>query len=106
MRDTFYEVQLDLDVRIAVEFGGRPVDDYAVMLQIEEDDQWNTVFLVDSAHGTHHAHRYTGQVKGEPEPFFNGPGPQAIQYAVRHLRDNVDQVIEDWRLRTAEADHG
>jgi hypothetical protein len=48
MRDAWYEVPLGLDLRIAVEFGGRPVDDYAVMLQLLVGEEWKTVFLVDN----------------------------------------------------------
>jgi hypothetical protein len=104
VRDTFFEVRIAFEAQIAVEFGGRPVpDDYAVMLQVLVDEQWQTVFLVDNAHESHHCHRYTGAEKGPAEPFYEGPASHAIKNAVDYIDKHTEELIDDWRDRT---EHG
>lgn len=36
---------------------------YAVMLQLRIEGKWQTIRLLDNAHGDHDMHRYTGSEK-------------------------------------------
>jgi hypothetical protein len=44
------------DARILVRVGGRPVQEYAVMLQIQLEQQWRTIRLIDNHLDQHHMH--------------------------------------------------
>jgi hypothetical protein len=60
-------------VRVWVEFEGRPLERYAVMLQLRIEGRWQTIRLLDDAHGDHDMHRYTGTEKQPAERFAEGP---------------------------------
>jgi hypothetical protein len=63
---------LAADARILVELEGRPLERYAVMLQLRIEGRWQTVRLIDNAHGDHDMHRYTGSEKQAAERFAEG----------------------------------
>lgn len=58
MTDPFTRALAD-DARILVEFEGRPLERYAIMLQLLIEGKWQTIRLFDNAHGDHDMHRYT-----------------------------------------------
>jgi hypothetical protein len=66
MTDPFIR-PLGPDARAMVELEGRPLERYAVMLQLRIDGRWQTVRLLDNAHGHHDMHRYTGSEKQPAE---------------------------------------
>lgn len=83
--------------RVLVELEGSPLERYAVMLQIRVDGRWQTIRLLDNAHGDHDMHRYTGSEKLPAERFAEGPAnevaPQAIAYLVKHWKS----IAESWK---------
>lgn len=62
MTDPFVR-PLAADARVLVELEGRPLRKYAVMLQLRIEGRWQTIRLLDNAHGEHDTHRYTGAEK-------------------------------------------
>jgi hypothetical protein len=84
-------------VRVHVVFEGRPLEHYAIMLQLRIEGRWQTIRLLDNAHGDHDMHRYTGTVKQPAERFAEGPvnevAPQAIAYLVKHWKS----IAESWK---------
>lgn len=56
MADPFIR-PLSANVRILVELDGRPMEHYAVMLQLRIEGEWQTIRLLDNAHGDHDMHR-------------------------------------------------
>lgn len=89
-------IDLDESVRILFRSGGRPIDHYAVMLQVAVDDEWRTVRLVDNHLDQHHMHRYHGQEKGDPEHFAHGTVNEVIPQAIRYMRDHFEPIIHSW----------
>ncbi len=67
MADPFIR-PLSANARILVELDGRPMEHYAVMLQLRIEGEWQTIRLLDNAHGDHDMHRYTGAEKQTAEP--------------------------------------
>ena len=63
---------LSADARILVDLEGRPMGRYAVMLQLRIEGKWQTIRLLDNAHGDHDMHRYTGSEKRPAERFSEG----------------------------------
>jgi hypothetical protein len=49
---------LAADVRIVVDTVGRPIERYAIRLELWDAASWRTVHLFDNAHGQHDSHRY------------------------------------------------
>ena len=83
--------------RILVEFEGRPLERYAIMLQLQIEGRWQTIRLFDNAHGDHDMHRYTGSEKQPAERFAEGAvnevAPQAIDYLIEHW----EAIADSWR---------
>jgi hypothetical protein len=91
-------VTIDLSERARILFrsGGRPIDHYAVMLQVEIDGEWHTVRLIDNHLDQHHMHRYDGHQKGGPEHFAHGTVNEVIPQAIRYMRDHFQPIIDSW----------
>lgn len=96
MTDPFTRGLTD-DARILVEFEGRPLERYAIMLQLRIEGKWQTIRLLDNAHGDHDMHRYTGSEKQPAERFAEGAvnevAPQAIDYLIQHW----EAIADSWR---------
>jgi hypothetical protein len=84
------------DARILVEFEGRPLERYAVMLQLRIEGRWQTIRLLDNAHGNHDMHRYTGSEKQPAERFAEGPANEVVPNAIRYLIDHWEAIAESW----------
>jgi hypothetical protein len=65
MTDPFIR-PLAADARVLVELEGRPLERYAVMVQLRIKGRWQTIRLLDNAHGDHDMHRYTGPRSSSP----------------------------------------
>jgi hypothetical protein len=66
--DQEFEIPLSRpDGRILVRTGGRPIKEYAVMLQVQFGERWRTIRLIDNHLDQHHVHRYDGLVKRQLE---------------------------------------
>lgn len=85
------------DTRIQIEFEGRPLDLYAIMLQISGDDGWRTVCLLDNAHGHHDLHRYNGREKQAAERFAEGPVNLVAPMAISYLLENWEAIVRMWK---------
>ena len=96
MADPFIRGLAD-GARILVEFDGRPLERYAIMLQLRIEGRWQTIRLFDNAHGDHDMHRYTGSEKQPAERFAEGAvnevAPQAIDYLIEHW----EAITDSWR---------
>ena len=79
MTDPFIR-PLAADARVLVELEGRPLERYAVMLQLRIEDRWQTIRLLDNAHGNHDMHRYTGPEKQPAERFAEGTVNDVAQW--------------------------
>ena len=89
-----FDLYLDADVRVHVERDGQPLDQYAVMLQVEADGEWRTVRLYDNAHGNHDVHRYSGGEKQPAETFHYGEPREACPAAILELKDQWQAIVE------------
>jgi hypothetical protein len=96
MADPFIR-QLSADARILVDLDGRPMGRYAVMLQLRIDGKWQTIRLLDNAHGDHDMHRYTGSKKLPAERFSEGAVNEVAPEAIRHLIDHWEAIAESWK---------
>ncbi|MEJ7894525.1 MAG: hypothetical protein WKF94_17985 [Solirubrobacteraceae bacterium] len=85
------------DARILVRRGGRPITDYAAMLQLLARGQWQTIRLIDNAHDQHHMHRYAGETKVEGVPFTEGEPREVVPMAVAYLVRAADSIIDGWQ---------
>jgi hypothetical protein len=88
---------LAADARVLVELEGRPLVRYAVMLQLRIEGRWQTVRLLDNAHGDHDMHRYTGSKKQPAERFFDGSASEVAPQAIRYLIDHWEAIAESWK---------
>ena len=77
MTDPFFR-PLSNDARILIEFEGRPLERYAIMLQLQIEGRWQTIRLLDNAHGDHDMHRYTGGEKQPAERFAEGAVNESV----------------------------
>jgi hypothetical protein len=82
---------------VLVELAGRPLERYAVMLQLRVDGQWQTIRLLDNAHGDHDMHRYTGAKKQPAERFAEGAVTEVAPMAIRYLIDHWEAIAESWK---------
>ena len=96
MTDPFVR-PLATDARVLVELDGRPVERYAVMLQLRIDGRWQTIRLLDNAHGDHDMHRYTGSEKQPAEQFADGAVTEVVPTAIRYLIDHWEAIAESWK---------
>jgi len=70
---------------------------YAVMLQLRIEGKWQTIRLLDNAHGDHDMHRYTGSEKQPAERFSDGSASEVAPKAIRHLIDHWEAIAESWK---------
>jgi hypothetical protein len=96
MADPFIRPLSD-DARILIELKGRPLERYAVMLQLQIDGRWQTIRLLDNAHGDHDLHRYTGDEKQPAERFAEGAVNEVAPQAINHLIDHWKAIADSWR---------
>jgi hypothetical protein len=96
MADPFIRPLAD-DARILIEFDGRPLERYAVMLQLRIEGRWQTIRLLDNAHGNHDMHRYTGPEKQSAERFAEGTVNEIAPMAIRYLIDHWEAIAESWK---------
>jgi hypothetical protein len=91
-----FDLVLDVDVRVHVEREGRPLRQYAVMLQVMRDGHWATIRLYDNAHGQHEMHRYRLNEKQPAETFHHGEPREACPAAILELKDQWQAIVEGW----------
>jgi hypothetical protein len=89
--------RLSADARILVDLKGRPIERYAVMLQLRIEDKWQTVRLLDNAHRDHDMHRYTGSEKQPAERFAEGAVNEVAPQAIRYLIDHWEAIARSWK---------
>jgi hypothetical protein len=85
------------NARILIEFEGRPLERYAVMLQLRIEGRWQTIRLFDNAHGDHDMHRYTGDEKQPAERFAEGAVNEIAPQAIGYLIDHWKAIADSWR---------
>jgi hypothetical protein len=88
---------LSADARILVDLEGRPMERYAAMLQLRIEGKWQTIRLLDNAHGDHDMHRYTGSEKQPAERFSEGSANEVAPKAIRYLIDHWEAIAESWK---------
>jgi hypothetical protein len=88
---------LAADARVLVELEGRPLAKYAVMLQLRIEGRWQTIRLLDNAHGVHDMHRYTGAEKQPAERFGEGSVNEVAPMAIRYLVNHWEAIAESWK---------
>jgi hypothetical protein len=88
---------LSVDARLLVELEGRPLERYAVMLQLQIGGRWQTIRLIDNAHGDHDLHRYTGSEKQAAERCAEGAVSEVAPMAIRYLIDHWEAIAEAWK---------
>lgn len=88
---------LSADARILVDLEGRPMERYAVMLQLRVEGKWQTIRLLDNAHGDHDMHRYTEVEKQPAERFADGPVNEVVPMAISYLTDHWEAIAESWK---------
>jgi hypothetical protein len=88
---------LSRDARILIEFEGQPLQRYAIMLQLRIEGRWQTVRLLDNAHGDHDMHRYTGGEKQPAERFAKGSVNEVAPQAISYLIDHWKAIAESWK---------
>ncbi len=84
------------EVRVVVRTRGRPVSRYAVTLEVLRTGQWQTVQLLDNAHGQHDIHRYTGGAKQPAERFMEGALNDVLPEAIRYLVNHWEAIVRAW----------
>src|SRR5580692_9794754 len=98
--ETTYRYELDLDVAIDVRFLTQlgEVVNYAVVLLVEEHDEWHAVRVYDNTHQMHDMHRYdrAGE-KQAAEMFHRGSASEALQSAIETVRSGYSEMVESWR---------
>jgi hypothetical protein len=70
---------------------------YAVMLQLRIEGKWQTIRLLDNAHGEHDMHRYTGLEKQPAERFSEGSAKEVAPQAIGYLTDHWEAIVESWK---------
>jgi hypothetical protein len=88
---------LAADARVLVDLEGRPLKRYAVMLQLRIEGRWQTICLLDNAHGDHDLHRYTGSEKRPAERFAEGSVNEVVPMAIRYLIGHWEAIAESWK---------
>ena len=85
--------------RVLIRHEGRPIQTYAVMLQVRRRRKWITIRLIDNAHGEHHMHRFDGTTKLGPVPFMAGKTEDVIPEAIGYMLKAWRSIIEGWETR-------
>lgn len=88
---------LSADAHVLVDLEGRPMERYAIMLQLRIDGKWQTICLLDNAHGDHDLHRYTGFEKQPAERFAEGSANEVAPKAIRYLVDHWEAIARSWK---------
>lgn len=96
MTDPFIR-PLAADARVLVDLEGRPLEGYAIMLQLRIEGHWQTIRLLDNAHGDHDMHRYTGAEEQPAELFADGTVNEVVPMAIRYLIDHWEAIAESWK---------
>lgn len=68
------------DARVLVDLDGRPLKRYAVMLQLRIEGRWQTIRLLDNAHGDHDMHRYTHPRSSPPSGSLRARSTRSCQW--------------------------
>lgn len=84
------------NARVLVEWEGSPIQRYAVMLQLNIEGTWQTIHLLDNAHGQHDVHRYTGSEKQSAERFADGSAREVMPQAIAYLISNWKGIARSW----------
>jgi hypothetical protein len=94
----------DADIYVRLDFDGRELAGYAVILRIHEHDRVRSVRLFDyvQAHGEHHMHRYTlsGEKQQPPTVLAHASVQAGFDAAIGQIRQSGSEVIEAWRRQT------
>jgi hypothetical protein len=88
---------LSAEARVLVETDGHPVEAYAVMLQVRASGVWQTILLLDNAHGQHDIHYYTATEKQPARQFVEGSTRAAIPAAIRHVVEHWQAIERKWK---------
>ncbi|MGB7684640.1 MAG: hypothetical protein WBL45_02520 [Solirubrobacterales bacterium] len=95
---TWFIRPLAVDARILAERDGRPLERYAFMLQIRVEGRWQTIRLLDNAHGVHDMHKYNGTEKQPAERFVaDGYVKEVCPQAIRYLTSNWEAIAREWQ---------
>jgi len=100
LQETSYRDELDVEAAIDVRFSTRRDDvlDYAVVLLVEERNEWHAVRVYDNVHQVHDMHRYNrAGEKQTAETFHRGSASEALQSAIEAVRSGYSEMIESWR---------
>ncbi|MEX2107654.1 MAG: hypothetical protein WD827_02055 [Solirubrobacterales bacterium] len=65
--------------------------------QLRIEGKWQTIRLLDNAHGDHDMHRYTGSEKQPAERFSEGSANEVAPKAIRYLIDHWEAIAESWK---------
>jgi hypothetical protein len=78
----------------------REIVDYAIVLLIELDGEFETIRLYDGAHGENELHRYTREGDKQPaEIFHRGTLSQGMRAAIEEIERGYQTMIESWHRR-------
>lgn len=94
------------DLRVLVRTGGRPIRQYAVVLERRLSGlrpRWRAICLIDNHLDTCHMHRYYGESKLEAEPFAAGVGlatTEQLANAIRHMVEHHQAIFDGWQRRS------
>jgi hypothetical protein len=92
-------LDLDLDVRMAVEFTskGREIIDYAVVLIRGSETTAQTIRVYDGAHGHNEMHRYAASSGKQPgTPFHSGTLGEGMRAAIEEIQNGYREMTEEW----------
>jgi hypothetical protein len=95
------------DLRVLVRTGGRPIQDYAVILERRVSGlrpRWRAICMIDNHMGTCHLHRYDWETKLGSEPFLAGVGlatNEQLANAIRHMIEHHSAIFEGWHRRSS-----
>jgi hypothetical protein len=94
------------DLRVLVRTGGRPIRDYAVVLERRISGlrpRWRAICMIDNHLDTCHMHRYDGDTRLASEPFVAGAGlstNEQLTIAIRHMVERHSAIFDGWHRRS------
>lgn len=94
------------DLRVLVRTGGRPIQNYAVILERRRSGirpRWRAIYMIDNHLDTCHMHRYHGDIKLDPEPFVPGTGlttNEQLANAIYHMIEHHQAMFDGWHRRS------
>jgi hypothetical protein len=75
----------------------REIVDYAIVLLVELDGEFETIRLYDGAHGENELHRYTREGDKQPAEIFDrGTLAQGMRAAIEEIERGYQTMIESW----------